>query len=264
LTSIIEKRQTVHRQLSEQKKLNEALEKEALQLEVLANLGSATAMIAHELNNLLTPLTNYAELALRHTDDRVLVERALRKTAKNCRHATKVMESILSVAKSQAGPKVETPLLPIINGAFDCLCRDFKKDSITVEVAVACDLLVWAVPEQLQQALMNLILNAREAMIPRWGKLTIDARQTADAVRIRISDTGRGISQHQMKRIFDSFFSTKNKKPSENGSGSGLGLALCKKVVDAHEGSITVESQPAKGTTFTILLPNKRGTNKSK
>lgn len=254
MTSIIAKRQTMHRQLAQQRRQNEALAKEALQLESLANLGSAIAMIAHEINNLLTPLTNYAELSLQNPEDGVLAERVLRKTARNCRQAGKVMEGILALANAVNVEKVSTPLLGLVNGVFDCLCRDFKKDGITVEIRVSENLQVCAVPVQLQQALMNLILNAREAMISRGGVLTIEAEEQSEGIRIRISDTGSGIEPSEMKNVFDTFFSTKQKNSGR--SGSGLGLALCKKVIEGHNGSITVDSQPGKGTTFTIILPN--------
>jgi signal transduction histidine kinase len=256
LTSIIAKRRAVHRQLSEQQQRTEALEQEAVQLEELANLGSATAMIAHEINNLLTPLANYAELALQNPDDKALAERALSKTAQNCRQAGKVMESILAMANAACAEKVQTPLLPLVNGVFDCLCRDFKKDGITVEIRIDNGLQVWAAPVQLQQALMNLILNAREAMIPRGGVLTIEAEERTEDVRIKVRDTGCGIEQSQMKKVFDSFFSTKQRDSSSH-SGTGLGLALCRKVIEGHNGTISVDSQPGQGTTFTIVLPKK-------
>jgi signal transduction histidine kinase len=257
LTSIIAKRQTMHRQLAQQRQQNEALTRDALQLESLANLGSAMAMIAHEINNLLTPLTNFAELALQNPEDRVLTERALRKTTQNCRQAGKVMEGILALANAGIVETVETPLLPLVNGVFDCLCRDFKKDGITVEIRVSENLSVWCVPVQLQQAMMNLILNAREAMAPRGGVLTVEAEEKSGDIRIRISDTGCGIEQSEMKRVFDTFFTTKQKSSSGR-PGSGLGLALCKKVIEGHNGSITVDSQPGRGTTFTIILPKAR------
>jgi len=256
LTSIITKRRSIHRQLTQQQQRNEALEREAVQLESLANLGSAAAMIAHEINNLLTPLTSYSELALLNPEDRVLSERALRKTAQNCRQASRIMESILSVANAGSQEKVETPLLTLINGAFDCLCRDFNRDGITVEIRVDGNLPVWGVPVQLQQAFMNLILNAREAMLPRGGKLTVEAESADNEIRIRLKDTGCGMNQVEMKKVFDSFFSTKNKN-GKPGSGTGLGLALCKKVVEVHNGSISVDSQPGAGTSFTVILPKK-------
>ena len=256
MASIIEKRRCLHRQIEQQQQQKESLERHALQLESLANLGSATAMIAHELNNLLTPLSNYADLAMQNPEDRVLTERALRKTSQNCRQAARVMESILAIANIGSEKKINTPLLPLIKSVFDCLCRDFNKDSITVEFHVSPDLQVWSVPVQLQQAIMNLVLNAREAMLPRGGKLTIEAQDNQENVQLIVKDTGCGIEPADLKKVFDSFFSTKQKNVS-NQSGTGLGLALCKKVVDHHNGSISVESQPGTGTTFTILLPKK-------
>ena len=108
LTSIIAKRKTMHRQLCRQQQRNNELETQALQLESLANLGLASAMIAHEINNLLTPLSNYAELALQNPEDRALTQRSLRKTAVNCRHAGKVMESILTMANATSIENVHT------------------------------------------------------------------------------------------------------------------------------------------------------------
>jgi len=252
LTSIIAKRKTMHRELNRQQQRNTELETQALQLETLANLGSAMAMIAHEINNLLTPLSNYAELALQNPEDRVLTERSLHKTAVNCRHAGKVMESILAMANAKSIKMVDTPLLPLVKGVFDCLYRDFNKDSITVEIKIPNDLHVKVMPVQLQQTLMNLILNAREAMLPKGGKLTINAQDENSQVVIRIRDTGCGIKQAEIGRVFDSFFSKKHKS-----GGNGVGLALCKKVIDAHNGSISVDSQPNQGTTFAITLPKK-------
>jgi signal transduction histidine kinase len=252
LTSIIARRKTMQRQLSQQQRRNSELEAQALQLETLANLGLASAIIAHEINNLLTPLSNFAELALQNPEDRVLTERSLRKTAANCRLAGKVMESILAMANTTSIEKVDTTLLPLVKGVFDCLCRDFRKDCITVEIKVPVDLMVRVVPVQLQQTLLNLILNAREAMLPKGGKLTIEAQAGSDNVVIKIRDTGCGIEQAEIPKVFDSFFSTKRKS-----GGNGLGLALCKKVIDAHNGSISVDSLPNHGTTFTITLPKK-------
>ncbi|MBN2018722.1 MAG: HAMP domain-containing histidine kinase [Sedimentisphaerales bacterium] len=256
MTSIIAKRRSLHSQLKLHQQNQETLEKQTVQLESLANLGSATAMIAHELNNLLTPLANYAELALMHPEDRALAERSLRKTTHNCRHAGKVMEGILSLANAASIQKADTPLLPLVRSVFDCLCRDFSKDGITVEILIDADLCVRVIPVQLQQAVMNLILNARDAMLPRGGNLTIEARDLQDTVQLRISDTGCGIAPAEIKKVFDPFFSGRQKNALSK-SGYGLGLALCKKVVDHHNGSITVDSQPGFGTTFTILLPKK-------
>jgi len=93
-------------------------------------------------------------------------------------------------------------------------------------------------------------------MLPRSGTLTIEASEKYDVVVIEVSDTGCGIEPADLENIFESFFTTKTDKNSPSQySGSGLGLAFCKKIIDAHDGSISVESKPTTGTTFKITLP---------
>jgi len=256
LTSIIEKRLSLHKDLASQQQQNNALKSQISQLQALANIGTTTCMIAHEINNLLTPLSSYAALALNNPEDKALAEKALGKTVRNCERASKIMESMLAVANGETEEKKNTRLTILVEEIFSCLCRDFSKDKITVENGISESLTVWAVPVQLQQVLMNLILNARNAMLGRGGVLTIKAQETADAVRIEVTDTGCGIEPADLRSIFEPFFSTKvdKKSPSER-SGSGLGLCFCKRIIDAHGGCISVESKSAEGTTFKITLP---------
>jgi two-component system NtrC family sensor kinase len=145
----------------------------------------------------------------------------------------------------------------LVDEIFTCLCRDFAKDGLTVELKIPAELTIWAVPVQIQQVLMNLILNARDAMLGHGGILTITASQGSDCVQIEVSDTGNGIAPADLEHIFESFYSTKTKggTPGEQ-SGSGLGLAFCKRVIDAHGGIISVTSSPGQGTTFKIILPH--------
>jgi signal transduction histidine kinase len=112
---------------------------------------------------------------------------------------------------------------------------------------------------------MNLILNAREAMLSRGGVLTIRAAEKTDAIQIEVADTGCGIEPAHLKNIFELFFTRQtagglttkanNESPSQY-RRAGLGLAFCKKIIDAHNGLISVESEPDKGSTFKICLPN--------
>ena len=256
MTRIIEKRLCLHRTLTEQQRQNNALKSRLTQLQPLAGIGTATSIIAHEINNLLTPLAGFAALALNNPDDKALTEKALQKTARNCERASKITESILAMANGRTQPRQNARLTALLEDVFACLCRDFAKDGITVEIRLPESLTVWAVPIQLQQVLMNLILNARDAMLPAGGILTIKAAERADAVLIEVADTGRGIELADLKNIFEPFFTTKMDRtsPSRN-PGSGLGLVFCKEIIDAHHGSISVESEPARGTTFKITLP---------
>jgi len=258
LTSIIDKRLSLHKYLAEQRQQNDALKSQMTQLQALANIGTATYMVAHEINNLLTPLANFATLALNNPDDKLLSEKALRKAVQHCERASEIMESMLAVANGETQEKKNTRLIVLVEDIFNCLCRDFSKDGITVDIQIPEDLSVCSVPVQIQQVLMNLILNAREAMLPRGGVLTIKAENTADLVQIELTDTGCGIEPADLEKIFEPFFTTKvdNKSPSQR-SGSGLGLVFVKKIIDAHGGSISVESKPARGSTFKISLPRK-------
>jgi two-component system NtrC family sensor kinase len=264
LTSIIEKRLCLHKNLKKQLEQNNVLQSQLSQMQTLANIGAAGYMIAHEINNLLTPLSSYAALALKNPDDKVLVEKALDKTVRGCERATKVMESMLVMAKGQKQEKENVLLASLIEGVFTCLCRDFTKDGITVKILVPDDLRIWAVPVQMQHVLMNLILNARDAMLPRGGILTITAKENSDVTCIEITDTGCGMERSDLKKIFLPFFTTKaaHNSTSERSDqfrttprGTGLGLAFCKKVIEAHEGCISVESEPGHGSTFIITMP---------
>jgi len=256
LTSIIDKRISLHKRLANQQQETEALQSQIFHLQALANIGTITHMIAHEINNLLTPLGNYANLALKNIDDKLLVEKALEKTVQGCERASKIMESMLGMADGKTQEKEDTQLIRLVEEIFTCLCRDFAKDGITVKIEIPEDLTVWAVPVQVQQVLMNLILNARDAMLPRGGILSIKAGESNDAVQIEVADTGCGIQPGDSKNIFESFFTTKKdgNSPMEY-SGSGVGLAFCKKIINAHAGRISVESIPSQGSTFEITLP---------
>ena len=256
MTSIIEKRVSLHKRLAEHQQQNKALKSQITQLQALANIGTITHMIAHEMNNLLTPVGNYATLAMESPEDKRLVEKALAKTAKSYVRAAKIMGSMLAMADGKTQEKKNARLIVLIEEIFTCLCRDFSKDGITVKIQIPEDLEVWAVPVQIQQVLMNLILNARDAMLPRGGILNIKATESSDAVYVEVADTGCGIEPGDMKKIFESFFTTKTDRSSAfQHSGSGLGLAFCKKIIDAHGGCISVESKPAEGSTFTVTLP---------
>lgn len=106
---------------------------------------------------------------------------------------------------------------------------------------------------------MNLILNARDAMLAHGGILAIKATENNDVTQIEVTDTGCGIEPADLENIFESFFTTKaNRKSASEYSGSGLGLAFCKKVIEAHGGFISVKSKPAQGSTFKITLPKPR------
>jgi signal transduction histidine kinase len=241
--------------VKDQQQENESLKFQLVQLQHLANTGTISHMIAHELNNLLTPLRNYAAVALENPEDKRFVQKALRKTVRNCERAAEVMESMLALADGRTQGKENVRLNDLVEEIFTCLCRDFGKDGITVKIGIPEDLTIMCIPVQIQQVIMNLILNARDAMLPNGGILRIKATETDDTIKIEVRDTGDGIEPAELENIFDSFFTTKKRDSSSEYSGAGLGLAFCKKIIAEHGGTISVESASAEGTKFEIALP---------
>ncbi|HPC95522.1 MAG TPA: HAMP domain-containing sensor histidine kinase [Sedimentisphaerales bacterium] len=256
MASIIDKRLALHQRLAKKEQEYNTLKLQNVQLQALANLGSATSMIAHEINNLLTPLANYAALAAKNPHDTDLVAKVLDKTVRNCERASKIMVSMLAMANGRPQEKHRAALRALVDDVFTCLCRDFNKDGITVRIEVPETVEIVCVPVQIQQVFMNLILNARDAMLPGGGLLTISACEDGVQVHIAVTDTGRGIPSGDLDSIFEPFFTTKaGQEGPATYSGSGVGLAFCKRVVNAHGGEISAESCPGRGTTFHVRLP---------
>ncbi|MHC4755268.1 MAG: sensor histidine kinase, partial [Planctomycetota bacterium] len=224
--------------------------------QALANVGISTSMIAHEVNNILTPLPNYAALARTNPDDRELAEKAFSIIERNSLRAIEIIQSILAIVNGETREKQLSNLTKLVSDIFDCLSRDFSKDGITVKTEIPEDMTVWGVPVEIQQVLMNLILNSRDSMLGVGGILTIRAEPDGDNAHIIVSDTGSGIEKENLDKIFEPFFTTKRENSGVSNSGSGLGLAFCKQVVEEHGGSISVQSGPESGTVFSIILPS--------
>ncbi|MEN6386879.1 MAG: HAMP domain-containing sensor histidine kinase [Phycisphaerales bacterium] len=255
MANLLEKRKSLNKEISEQLQQKKELEARLSRLQALANLGTLTAMVAHEINNILMPLGNYANVALSNPNDKALTEKALKKTVYNSGRASEILESILSIVNGEAAEKKICRLKQLVDEVFSCMGRDFEKDCIKANIQIPEDLDVRVVPVQMQQVLMNLILNAREAMLPGGGILTISAQKDGNSVVIDVADTGSGITPENMGKIFQPFFSTKTPKTPAARVGAGLGLLFCKEIIESHEGTIEVDSGPGKGTKFSITLP---------
>ena len=131
--------------------------------------------------------------------------------------------------------------------------KDLRKHHVQVETKIQSRPRVAVIPGQIEQILLNLIINARQAM-PRGGRLRLEVRTQARMAEIRVSDTGVGIPPDQLRLIFEPFYTTK--EPDEHGhGGTGLGLSVCRQIIEQHQGRIRVESVVGKGSTFTVKLP---------
>ncbi len=232
-----------------------ALRRQVQALQRMAALGTLSAMLAHEFNNLLTPVVSYSQYALAGNDPAVM-KSALEKTHKNARRLSWLCEKLLGMAAGRNAEPAAVPLRQLLADAVDCLGRDPAKDNIEVSIDAADDLRAFVHEPSLQQVLFNLVINARQAMLDRGGRLSLAAvKAPGNRVRISVSDTGCGISRENLSRVFEPFFTTKPSQGETGRRGLGLGLHITRQLVEEQGGTILVESQPGKGTTFTFDLP---------
>ena len=228
----------------------------------LATLGTIAAVIAHEFNNLLTPIISYCQYAIsgidKGTPDMAMIEKALRKSLQHSEKAGRTCTSMLALARGE-GDNDNIHVQQLVDQTLSILARDPKKDGIALRVQIQQDATIVGDRVQLEQVLLNLLINARQAILmsdnPRGGSITVRADREESSVRIVVSDTGPGIAPDNLKRVFEPFFTTKKSPKSGEVRGSGLGLAICRQVVERHKGTIAVESTIGKGTTFTLVLP---------
>jgi signal transduction histidine kinase len=232
-----------------------ALQQQLAKLQRMAALGELLSTTTHEFNNVLMTVLNYARMGQRHKDEPTR-DKALEKILAAAQRAAKITSTILAASRNRSGNFEATNLKQIIADTLVLLERELTKYRISVETAVNDVPDVLAMGNQIQQVLLNLLINARQAM-PSGGRLLIRLEHDAAAemVDLVIRDTGCGIPADKLPRIFEPYFTTKT-GPDETGTGgTGLGLASCRQIIEAHRGRIRVESTVGKGTQFTIKLP---------
>lgn len=231
--------------------LEERLE-QAAQLTAVGELASTTT---HEFNNILTTVLNYAKMGIRHQDKETR-DKAFNKILDASNRAAKITATVLGLARNRKPGFEPTDLVSITEDVLLLLDREMNKYRISVERNFTPVPEIMANANQIEQVLVNLLVNARQAM-PDGGRLIlkIGPEPTGKGVEVMIRDYGIGIPADKLPKIFDSFFTTKT-GPDESGKGgTGLGLSLCKKIIERHHGKIRVESSVGKGTAFTLKFP---------
>src|SRR5207245_8370356 len=225
-----------------------------LQSEKIATMGSLLAGVAHELNNPLAVVMGQAHLLRSRATDPSLVQRADKITAGADRCA-RIVRNFLALARQRPPERTEVRVNRVVQEAVELLGYELRTDNVEVALELAEDLpVVWADGHQLHQVVVNLLANAHQAMrhMDAERRITIRTRLAREPARLllEVIDTGPGIPAEIQSRIFEPFFTTK-----PQGEGTGLGLSLCKRMAEEHEGTITAESEVGRGTTFRIELP---------
>lgn len=233
------------RDISEQKQLEERVR----QAEKMEAVGHLAGGVAHDFNNLLTAILGYADLVNAQIADRPEVQADLEEVLKASRSAAALTQQLLAFSRKQRLKFEVLSVNDAITGMSNLLSRVLGED-VALVTRLAAVRAVKADPVQLQQVLMNLAANARDAM-PRGGQFTIETSSPpGESVRIAVSDTGIGMTLDVKARIFEPFFTTKSA-----GKGTGLGLASVYGIVTQTGGTIECETSPGAGTTFVITLP---------
>ena len=231
----------------------------------LATLGTIATIIAHEYNNILTPVVSYAQLALANPHDHELMHKAIEKALHGAERAARISSSLLGFARDDDEPAV-APLPAVVHETLACLGREPRRDGIELQLELP-EISLAISPLNLQQVLLNLILNARKVMRKRGGRLTVRAHVLPDGqhARIDVADTGPGIPPELLETLFEPFVTHETppqpgEEPdpafdNEQHKGTGLGLCICRDLVNKADGSIAVDSTPGEGATFHITLP---------
>jgi two-component system cell cycle sensor histidine kinase/response regulator CckA len=240
------------------------LERELVQAQKMESIGRLAGGIAHDFNNLLTAILGFSEMLLEETSPGTRARRDLEAIQKAATHGASLTRQLLAFSRRQVMELAVLDLGELVHGVAPILQRLLGED---VHTTIACDAQLRKVKVdrgQLEQVVMNLAVNARDAM-PEGGKLTVEVRnvmldaeyvrehsyaQVGPHVMLSVSDTGIGMDAATRARIFEPFFTTK-----EIGKGTGLGLSTVYGIVKQSGGCIEVYSEPNRGTTFKVYLP---------
>ncbi|MFK7766320.1 MAG: sensor histidine kinase [Mariniblastus sp.] len=229
------------------------------QSQKMTALGELVSTTTHEFNNVLMTIINYAKMGMRH-DDKETRDKAFDKINKAGMRASKITNAVLGMARNRSEHFEMTDVAQLIDESMVLLEREMQKYRIAVDMDISDELPeVSCIGNQIQQVLMNLLINARQAM-SEGGQLVIKLKHNVEnkSVDLSVRDYGPGIPQDKLRKIFQPYYTTKS-GPDETGKGgTGVGLATCKNIIEAHGGKIRVESSVGKGTCFTLMLPIER------
>ena len=250
------------RDITQQKNLQAQIR----QSQKMEAIGTLAGGIAHDFNNILSSVLGYTELSLDEVEKGSLLHQNLSQVLSSGNRAKDLVQQILALSRKETQEFIPTSIVPLVKEALKMFRSTFPssieiKENINIEKGI-----VYAEPPQLHQVIINLATNAKQAMSDEGGILEVTVETVnfdeniekkypdmppGNYVRLSVSDTGCGISEQDLERVFEPYFTT-----SETGTGTGLGLSLVHGIVKSHSGHLAVYSEPGEGTTFHIYLPS--------
>src|SRR3954449_9876078 len=233
----------------------ETLELELRHARRMAALGELVSTTTHEFNNVLMTIINYAKIGMRNKDE-ASRDKALTKILAAAGRAEKITNGVLGMARNRGHERIPTDLIKLIESSLVLLEREMQKYRIQIVTQFEPAPLAFVCGNEIQQVLLNLLTNARQAM-PRGGQILIRIAPDAanNTVDLTVRDNGAGIPPDVLPRIFDRYFSTKQGPDATGKGGTGVGLSMCSEIIESHQGKIRVESTVGAGTAFTLKLP---------
>ena len=233
-----------------------SLEERLVHADKLSATGLLAAGVAHEVNTPLAVISSYSQMLAARFTEGTDEARILGKVTEQTFRASEIVNSLLDFSRTSGAQSVRCNLNRAIEDTLDLIAPQLRRAGVTAVTDLLARTPVMANRGKLQQVLLNLFLNARDAM-PAGGTLEISSRTVSDPsgerVEILVADTGTGMRPEVQQRIFDPFYTTKGAA-----KGNGLGLAVTYGIIQEHRGSISVASVPGEGTTFTVSLPSAR------
>jgi signal transduction histidine kinase len=230
------------------------LQQRLVESQKLGAVGSLASSITHEFNNILTTIINYAKMGVRHKQANIR-DKAFDRILSSGQRAAKITTGLLSYVRNRSDRKDTLGLKQLVQDVLLLVEKDLQVHRIRLETRFVGEPFAQISAGQMQQVLLNLIINARQAMEPGSALyVSVAPGSEADIAEISIRDTGCGIPADKLQKIFDPYYTTKTADAHGQG-GTGIGLAFCKDVIDSHGGRIRVESVVGKGTMFTLKLP---------
>jgi len=227
----------------------EAKNRELARKNRLADLGQMASHVAHEVRNSLVPMKLYLSLLKRRIDDDHGSIDVLEKVMAGFTALEATVGDLLHFSSQRDPRRERLDVAALLNKVVQSLSPQFQAQDIRCSIDCPCGLMLTADIDMLRRALLNLLLNALDAL-PAGGELVITACQTSAGIEIEVADSGPGVSADLIDRLFEPFFTTK-------GGGTGLGLAIVERIAAAHGGQATVTNCPEGGAAFTLVIPQR-------